>query len=134
MTNDGREYGIHAGRVAAGLVVLALGALMLLDQHDVLGDRTMQFFPGTVLIILGAVRLLSGDSARHRGRGGSGSFWLMFIGAWMIASASHVMGLTYRDSWPILIVGAGVLIVLRELLGRNDDGQRPEDSPGVPQR
>ena len=65
MTNDGTKYGVHAGRVASGLVVLALGALMLLDQHDVLGYQMMRFFPCIVLIILGGVRLLSPDGTRR---------------------------------------------------------------------
>jgi hypothetical protein len=134
MTNDGMKYGIHAGRVASGVVILALGALMLLDQHDVLGYQTMRFFPGVVLIILGAVRVLSGDCTRRGGRAGYGSFWLVFVGAWMIASESHVLGLTYHDSWPLLIIGAGVLIVIRELVGRNDDTQATNNPPGVAQR
>jgi hypothetical protein len=134
MTNDGTKYGIHAGRVAAGLVVLALGALMLLDQHDVLSYQMMRFFPGIVLIILGAVRLLSGEAPRRGGRSGYGGFWLVFVGAWMIASESHVVGLSYHNSWPLLVIGVGVLIVMRELLGRNDDRHTPDSPAGVGQR
>ena len=124
------KYGIHAGRVASGLVILALGTLMLLDRHDVFGRDAMRLFPGVVLIVLGAVRLVSGDCSRH-GRGtGFGGFWLVFIGAWLIANERHLMGLTYRDSWPILIIGAGVIIVLRELLG--DRGDSPATDAGAP--
>ena len=133
MTNDGMKYGIHAGRVASGLIVLALGALMLLDRHDVFGRDTMHFFPGVVLVVLGAVRLLWGDGMRRRRRAGFGGFWLVLVGAWLIANESHLLGLTYHDSWPILIIGVGVLIVLRELVG--PDGGRPTDDPaGLPQR
>ena len=134
MANDGTKYGIHAGRVASGLVVLAMGALMLLDQHDVLSYRTMRFFPGLVLIILGGVRLLSSDGARRGGRSGYGGFWLVFVGAWLIASESHVAGLTYHNSWPLLVIGVGVLIVMRELLGRDDDRHTPDSPAGVGER
>lgn len=123
------KYGIHAGRVASGLVILALGTLMLLDRHDVFGREAMRLFPGVVLIVLGAVRLVSGDCSRPGRRTGFGGFWLVFIGAWLIANESHLMGLSYRDSWPILIIGAGVLIVLRELVGPRGDSAPTDATP-----
>ncbi|HTI39871.1 MAG TPA: hypothetical protein VL484_20080 [Vicinamibacterales bacterium] len=121
MTADDAKHEVHAGRVATGLIVLALGALMLFDRHNVFNVATMHLFPGIVLILLGAVRLAWADGARGPRRGGLGSFWLMFIGVWMIVSESHVAGLTYHNSWPLLIIAAGVLIVARELFGPRDD-------------
>jgi hypothetical protein len=133
MTNDGK-YGIHAGRVASGLVVVALGALMLMDRHDVFDRDLMRFFPGLVLIVLGAVRLLSGESPHRGRRAGYGGVWLVFVGAWLIVSESHVLGLTYHDSWPLLIIGAGVLIVLRELVGRGGGSSASDSTSGLSQR
>ena len=133
MTNDG-THGIHAGRVASGLVILALGALMLMDRHDVFHRDTMRFFPGVVLIVLGAVRLLWDDSPRRGKRGGYGGVWLVLVGGWLIVSESHVLGLTYHDSWPLLIIGAGVLIVVRELMGRGGDASASDSTSGLSQR
>jgi hypothetical protein len=126
MTNDGMKYGVHGGRVASGLIILALGALMLLDRHDVFGLNTVRFFPGVVLILMGAVRLIWGDAPRRRHRAGVGGIWLVFIGTWLIANQTHWYGLRFRNSWPILIVAWGVTIVARELFGSRDDTPAPD--------
>jgi hypothetical protein len=118
MANDGIRPGFHAGRIATGLVVLALGALMLLDRHGVFDRHNIRLFPGIVLIVLGVVRLLWGDAARRRSFGG---VWLVVIGGWLIVNESHLMGLTYEDSWPVLIVAAGVMIVAQGLFGGGGD-------------
>lgn len=125
MTNDGMKYGIHAGRVASGLIILALGALTLLDSHHAWHVHSLKFFPGVVLILIGAVRLLWGED--HRGhRAGFGGFWLVFIGVWLIANQSHAYGMNFRNSWPILIVAWGVLIVVKELFGSRDENTTPD--------
>jgi hypothetical protein len=121
MTTDGMKYGVHAGRVAAGLVVLTLGLLMLLDRHDVVGHDTMRLFPGIVLILIGGVRMLFGDQWRSGRRRAFGGLWLVLVGAWLIANESHLMGLTYNNSWPVLIIASGVMIVVRELFGPRRD-------------
>lgn len=128
MTNDGMKYGVHAGRVASGLIILALGALMLLDRHDAWGFNAMRVFPGLVLVLIGMVRLLAGDEQRARHRPRSGGVWLVLVGAWLIASQTHAFGLEFGNSWPILIVAWGVLIVVRELSGRHHDGPAPDAS------
>jgi len=120
MTNDGMKYGVHAGRVASGLIVLTLGALMLIERHNAWRFDAMQFFPGMVLVLIGVVRLLWGDNQCRRGGASRGGFWLVFVGVWLIGSQSHLFGMTFRNSWPLLIVGWGVLIVVRELFGRDE--------------
>jgi hypothetical protein len=125
MTNDGMKYGVHAGRVASGLIILALGALMLLNRHSMWGFDAMRLFPGVVLILIGGVWLLWGDCRRDRAS--FSGFWLVLIGVWLIANQTHAFGIDFRHSWPLLLVGWGVVIVARELFGRRED-PRPADT------
>ena len=127
MTNEGVKYGIHGGRVASGMIILALGALMLLDTHNAWHFHVMRLFPGIVLILIGAARLLWGDNCRN-GRAGYGGLWLVVIGVWLIANQSHAFGMSFRNSWPILIVAWGVLIVARELFGTHHEHTTPDAS------
>jgi hypothetical protein len=93
-----------------------MGIIMLLDRTEILGGVAWQAFPGLILVLLGVTgvignwRLCDG----HRGSPLSG-IWLILVGAWLIVSATHAFGLTYRDSWPLLVVAAGAMIVVREV-------------------
>jgi len=131
MSTDGTGDQVHSGRVAAGFIVLALGVLMLLDRHNPFGVHTMRFFPGLAVMAIGLSQMACGrDRHRHR-HGGFNSVWLVIVGAWLIASEANVMGLTFRTSWPALIVAAGLMIVLRELF--RERGGEPTTSGGKPE-
>lgn len=102
------------GHVIVGLGVMALGVLLLFDRNDWIDVR----FPGNlwpfVLILLGLLRLTD-TGARRNGRPqrrGAG-FWLLFVGCWGLVNEMHLFGLDYGTSWPLMVVGAGLLIVWR---------------------
>ncbi|MCA1650321.1 MAG: hypothetical protein LC753_08580 [Acidobacteria bacterium] len=102
------------GHVIIGLGVMALGVLILVDRNPWIDVR----FPGNlwpfVLIVLGLLRLTD-TGARPDGkpqRRGAG-FWLLFVGCWGLVNEMHLFGLDYGTSWPLMIVGAGLLIVWR---------------------
>ena len=102
-----RTTGFHAGRVTAGVIVLALGVLMLLQRNGQFADHAMRFFPGLVLVTIGTVRMAEG----WRRRRGLAGVWLIAIGGWLLISEAHLWGLNHDTSWPLLLVIAGLLIV-----------------------
>jgi hypothetical protein len=116
------------GVVAAGGILLAVGAAMLLDTTGAVDVRMGRLIAPLVLISLGAVMMLekrgfvygrrerAADGevrARVRTRGGPGGFWLIGIGAWMMVSQMHLFGLNYNNSWPLFIILTGVMMVIR---------------------
>ncbi len=109
----------HPGRVGGGAVLIAMGAVMLLDRTEMLGGRAWQAFPGAILITLGLIGTVS-NWRTCGGREGTplSGLWMIFVGTWLIANALHVFGLTYQNSWPLLLVGLGTIIVLKELFPR----------------
>lgn len=112
----------RGGRVFVGLVVMAVGVMLLMDRmgrYDF--HLTTRLWP-FVLILLGASRLLSGP--RHRSR--LTSLWLIWIGGWGLLTEFHVFGLDYDTSWPLLVVGVGLLIVGRSFEGPRVRGNRPQ--------
>ena len=114
-TSDGSRR-LNAGRVAAGAIVMGMGILVLLDRTEVLGEDAWRLFPGFALIAIGLAQLTETWTCRRRGRSprirGLGP---IFVGLWLIANAVHVYGLTYRTSWPLLIVAFGAVMVLHEV-------------------
>lgn len=111
------------GAAFGGLIVLGVGVAMLLDSTGALEVRAGRLIGPFVLITLGSVRLLngrvfewtSGDARSWRpGRsGGMGGFWLIGVGLWLLVSQTHLFGLDFGTSWPLIVILAGVMILIR---------------------
>lgn len=108
---------IRPGQVVAGLIVLFVGAFALMDGSGAISDHVARMVPGMVLIALGVAQLawhVWPERPGRRRRSFAG-FWLILIGAWLLVNATHAFGFTALTSWPLLVIGIGVLLVLRAL-------------------
>jgi hypothetical protein len=117
------------GAVVGGLIVLAAGVALLLDQTGALEMRAGRLIGPFVLIVIGAamvfdksafiysrrVRDDNGDvRLRVRQRGGAGGgIWMIGIGLWLLVSQNHIWGLTFHTSWPLFVILAGLMILMR---------------------
>ena len=113
---------LQPGALVAGFVLVVLGAGMFLDSTGVTEIRMGRLFGPLVLIGIGVSSVLSrraacsptGPGGRPRRRQDStGGLWMICLGAWLMASQTHVFGLTFATSWPLLFIIAGFLIVIR---------------------
>ena len=121
--------GFRPGAIAAGLILLVVGAAMFLDTTGAVDIRVGRLIGPLVVIAVGASMVLGrsaivighrestvkGDSRpRLRRRGGATSgIWVLGVGAWMLVAQTHVFGLTYHNSWPLFIVLSGIIMVIR---------------------
>ena len=120
MTHDmAQDYGrrMRPGAVATGGVLIVLGVLFLLDTTGTVRIQAGQLIAPMVLIAMGAKVLLDRGCApnangQRRSRG-TGGFWLIGIGVWMLVSQTHLFGLNYGTSWPFLVILAGLMIAIR---------------------
>jgi hypothetical protein len=119
------EPRISQARVVFGLVVMLVGALLLLDRLGWWGVRLNVPLWPWVLVALGLARL-SDRSTDANGcvRGRRSAAWLLFIGAWGLLNEYRLFGFHYGHSWPILLIGAGAIVVWRAL----------DQTTGVPAR
>jgi hypothetical protein len=121
---------IRPGALAAGFILLAAGSAMLLDTTGLTDIRVGRLLPPFILIALGSAIVLDRGGAaaarrpmvegeerigrrQCRRRGGTGGIWLIGIGVWMLVSQSHIFGLRYDTSWPLFIIVAGLIIMIR---------------------
>jgi hypothetical protein len=119
--------GVHGGQVMTGVIILTMGVVMFLDRTEVFGGHVWRAFPGFFLIALGLINLSNAWAARPDERSSPLSgVWLLFIGSWLVANLLNLFGLTFLNSWPLLIVGGGLMIVLKELFPglRRDCGKK----------
>jgi hypothetical protein len=106
---DAPKRKLDTGGVFAGLMLIAIGTLFLLDHmgiadlHDVLHSYWPMF-----LVIFGATRFL------HRRAAWSG-VWLIIIGLWLQVTTLHLWGVSFNSSWPLLLIAMGALMVIRAL-------------------
>jgi hypothetical protein len=111
----------------SGVVFVAIGLLFLLGNMGVLEVRPILRFWPVLLIAVGAFKLAeSGENYAHS----SGVFWIV-IGGLFLLGTLNVIDVSFRDFWPVLLIGFGVLMLWRStLIGRERDrawGGRPPD-------
>lgn len=102
-------------QVIWGGVLLLLGTAMLLNNLDVIEvDSFWRHWP-LIIVAIGIGKLVSAETTRERG----GAVWWLFIGVWLYVSVLRVFGFGFRDSWPILLIGVGVSMVIRSTYRRS---------------
>lgn len=104
----------NTAQVIVGLIILGMGAALLADRYS--DVRHVRSWWPLIFVVMGVVRLLpSESSARRRAGIRRSGVWFIMIGVWAFVSDSHVFGFTFATSWPLLVIGAGVLMVWRAL-------------------
>jgi len=117
------------GRIMLGVVIMAAGVLLLIERLNLaavhLGWRLWPLFP----LGLGLLRVidppLRRDGQQCSRRSGA---WLVLIGVWGLVNEFHVRGLDYGNSWPLIVIFAGIMIVWRSFEappGRPRDERHP---------
>ena len=120
---------VRPGALVAGGILLAIGVAMLIDPTGSLSIHPGRLIGPFVLIGIGA-SIVAGRHAccaadgrnwthrqRHARRQGSSTagLWLIGLGCWMLVSQTHLFGLTFATSWPLLLIFMGLLIATRGL-------------------
>jgi predicted membrane protein len=106
-----------SGQAIMGGAAVLIGALLLLDNFDVLDARLFLRFWPVILIVFGTVRVLNSS---HRG----GRFWgsvFILIGAILLVRELGVTYVGFRELWPLIFV----LLGLSMLLGGTARGKVP---------
>ena len=97
---------IDSSALFTGLLLVGVGVLFLLDRFHFahFGDLMRTWWP-MVIVLVGVSRLL------HRRSVWSG-LWLIAIGTWLQLVRLHLFEMTFRNSWPLLliIIGAGIAL------------------------
>ena len=102
----------QASQVTTGLVVVAIGLMMLAGQFDSTWAWDFGRMWPLIFVVIGAGKLLSSDSR------GSGA-WFLFLGGIFLMHTYRIMSL--GRSWPLFIVLAGLAIMFPKGRGRVDE-------------
>jgi hypothetical protein len=100
-------------QVLWGLLIAGIGVALLLDQMDVLYFEHLWHYWPLVLVLAGLNKVIGYPSVRDFTSG----LWAMFIGVWLFANFEHIAGLDFQNSWPYVVIFAGVTMVLKPFIG-----------------
>ncbi len=102
----------YRGSLVAGILLLAVGVAFLLDNFGFIyiGEPVSHFWP-LIIVALGLVRILQAENSRERRKG----FGWVFFGLWLLVSVLHMFGLTFHNSWPLLLIGFGINAIWKSI-------------------
>lgn len=106
-----------------GLVLIAVGVAFLLDRMDVLDIATLWHYWPLLLVVAGINQTVGYPSAREFTSG----LWTVFIGLWLFAAFEGLLGLTFRNSWPLFILMWGLQLVLEPVIARRFASKEEKD-------
>ncbi|MDN4059960.1 DUF5668 domain-containing protein [Massilia sp. YIM B02769] len=106
-----------------GLVLIAVGVAFLLDRMDVLDIATLWHYWPLLLVVAGVNQTIGYPSAREFTSG----LWTVFIGLWLFAVFEGLLGLTFRNSWPLFILMWGLQLVLEPVIARRFASNKEKD-------
>ena len=113
-------------QVLWGLLLIAVGTVVLLDRLDYIDARDYWHYAPLLLVVVGINQTIGYPNPKEFGNG----LWTVFIGLWLFAVLENAFGLTLRNGWPLFILMWGVKLVLDPFIarrvGNNNWGNRHE--------
>jgi predicted membrane protein len=106
------------GLLFAGLLVIALGVILLLNQFGLLPHGLVLNFWPAVLIVVGIIKLFAGTDRGDRVVGAI----LIGVGAVWQTNALGLTHISWGQAWPVFIILVGVLFIVHSMSnhsGRN---------------
>lgn len=96
-----------------GVVLITIGLALILDYHfGIIDSDAWWRYTPLILVVFGVNKIADFKKPRHLADG----FWLIFLGLWLCASMVHWWGLSFHNSWPIVLIGWGLTIIIKSFV------------------
>ena len=106
-----------------GLVLIAVGVIFLLDRMYIVEADTLWHYWPLLLVVAGINQTIGYPSVRQFRNG----LWTIFMGLWLFAVFEGMFGLTFRNSWPLVLLMAGTQLVLAPVIARRFPQPKEKD-------
>ena len=110
--HDERAHGFRSNPgIIPALAVIAVGVLFLLNNLNVFYLHDIWRFWPVALLAVGLAKLVDSQSDSDRTAG----IVLTIVGGIFLAKNLGILYLSWRDFWPLILIGAGVLMLWNRL-------------------
>lgn len=116
-TGDGR-----GGLLMTGAMIILIGTIFLLDRIEVVdfGDVVRHYW-ALIFVLIGLPQLFKRKTVWS-------GLWLITIGAWLQMVHLGLFDMTYRNSWPILLIVLGAGLIARTFFDWMVPAEKPRES------
>jgi uncharacterized membrane protein HdeD (DUF308 family) len=97
-----------------GLVLVCVGITIFLDRVDLIDVQGLWHYLPLLLVVFGVNKMIGYPTAKHFTNG----LWEVFMGLWLFMVFEHIFGLTFRNSWPFVIIASGISMILEPIIKR----------------
>jgi len=119
--DDFDEPHVHSGRLVIGAAIMALGVVSLLVRLNILWPGVFALYFPVVLIVFGMIRIMWPSRPGQE----IGGMWIALAGGLLLFDRLDIMKL--RESWPVVVIMAGLTLVFKALGWLPDRRQWRED-------
>ena len=107
----------YGGSLVAGVLLLVVGVVFLLDNFNFIyiGEPISHFWP-LIFVALGLTKIFQAEHPWELRKG----FGWVFFGLWLLVSVLHMFGLTFHNSWPLLLIGFGINAIWKALTPQSE--------------
>jgi hypothetical protein len=95
-----------------GLLLIMFGVILFLDQMDLIEMRSLWHYSPLVLVVMGINKMIGYPTAKHFTSG----LCMVTTGLWIFAVFEGMFGMTFRNSWPFVIIASGVCMILEPVI------------------
>lgn len=104
----GPRYG---GGLVVGLIIIALGVILLLDRFAILDAHDILRYWPAILVAIGIFNLLEGTSSGSRVVGGL----LTVVGGLLLLREFGYLPVRVLDLWPLALIAVGMLLLWKAI-------------------
>lgn len=96
------------GHWVTGLALIGIGSLFLLERWSMLEGLALAHHWPFILAVVGVLRMVDARNPTQVAKGG----FLVFLAFWIYAALEHLWGLSFYNSWPLILIALGLRYIL----------------------
>ena len=109
-------------RILIGTALVILGIVFIMMNVGIIQHVPLHHFWPMILIFIGMSKLVQGTGGRGRWSG----VWMLLLGIWFQLVTLRMFGLTYHNSWPVMLIIWGVYLSAEALSRKSNNGLTQE--------